>query len=288
MVNLEWYRSFIAVYQVGTASGAAQVLHITQPAVSQHLAALELALGTALFERTSRKMLPTEAGKRLYNQIAAAMETLESITTYGSFVETSPIIRLGTSQEFFHERILEKLSASDQNCYVIQLGLTKDLIAQLQAGNLDAVVATQKILHPDIEYQLLFEESFWLVGPPNINISALQIDLVSLDIWLKNQSWIAYSEELPMIRRFWRLVFGRRININPKLIIPDLRGIRQAIALGFGFSVLPDYLCKDLIANNQLTLILQPEQSVTNQIWLALRKADKQTYKTKILLELVY
>ena len=44
MVDLEWYRSFIAVYRFGTASGAAHALHLTQPGVSQHVAALEKAL----------------------------------------------------------------------------------------------------------------------------------------------------------------------------------------------------------------------------------------------------
>jgi DNA-binding transcriptional LysR family regulator len=45
MVNLEWYRSFVQVYRVGTVSKAAEMLHLTQPAVSQHIAAFEQFLG---------------------------------------------------------------------------------------------------------------------------------------------------------------------------------------------------------------------------------------------------
>ncbi|MEG4289427.1 LysR family transcriptional regulator [Microcoleus sp. D2B6] len=41
MINFEWYRSSIEVYRVRTVSGVAQVLHLTQPAVSQHVAARE-------------------------------------------------------------------------------------------------------------------------------------------------------------------------------------------------------------------------------------------------------
>ncbi|MEG4346049.1 hypothetical protein QUB70_22610 [Microcoleus sp. A003_D6] len=48
-------------------------------------------------------------------------------------------------------------------------------------------------------------------------------------------------------RRFWRAVFGRRIDVQPKLIIPDFRAIGQAVECGFGFSVLPDYLCADWV-----------------------------------------
>ena len=81
MINFEWYRSSIEVYRVGTLSGAAQVLHLTQPAVSQHVAARESALGNSLFQRTPRRMVPTEAGQRLYTQIAGAMTNSNQFRT---------------------------------------------------------------------------------------------------------------------------------------------------------------------------------------------------------------
>lgn len=289
MVSLEWYRSFIEVYRVGTVSGAARVLHLTQPAVSQHVAALESALGYPLFQRTPRRMVPTEAGKLLYNQTAAAVEQLESIPTKNATAETPLLIRLGSPQEFFAERVLCQLPQDEKILYKIQFGLAQELIEQLLEGQLDLVIATQKLVRSDTEYQPLFDESFWLVGPPALSIPVseelLQEDLTVLEQWLRKQPWIAYSEELPIIRRFWRVVFGRRIDTNPKLIIPDLRIIRQAVEHGYGFSVLPDYLCQDWVEAKRLTLILKPTKIVTNHIWLACRKSERQTYRTKLVLE---
>lgn len=82
------------------------------------------------------------------------------------------------------------------------------------------------------------------------------------------------------------MVFGRRIDVQPKLIIPDLRAIRQAVECGFGFSVLPDYLCADWVKANRLTLVLKPTQAVTNRIWLAFRKSERQLPKIKRMLEI--
>lgn len=290
MVSLEWYRSFIEVYRVGTVSGAAQVLHLTQPAVSQHLAALESALGHPLFQRTPRRMVPTEAGKRLYTQVVAAIETLESIPTKSTLTNAPQLIRIGTPQEFFSERILSQLPLDENTLYTIRFGLAADLIGQLLEGHLDTVIATQKISCSGLEYQLVFEETFWLVGPPATEIpispEVLQNDLTPLEQWLRTQPWIAYSEELPIIRRFWRVVFGRRIEVNPQLVIPDLRSIRQAIEYGFGFSVLPDYLCENWVQANRLTLILSPTKAITNHIWLAFRKSERRTQRIEQLLEL--
>lgn len=288
MVNFEWYRSFIEVYRVGTASRAAQILHITQPAVSQHIAALESALGYLLFQRSPRRMIPTEEGKRLYTQVAGAIEQLESIPTKTTALNAPQIIRIGTPQEFFIERILNQLP--HDGLYTIRFGLAQELVEQLLAGQLDAVIATQKITQSGLDYQLIFTENFWLVAPPNtvipISQEILQTDVTQLEQWLRGQVWIAYGEDLPIVRRFWRVVFGRRMDIKPRLILPDLRGIRQAIASGFGFSVLPDYLCETWIKENKLTLILKPVNAITNQIWLVTRKSDRSLQPTKLLIAL--
>lgn len=290
MVNLEWYRSFIEVYRVGTVSGAAQVLHLTQPAVSQHIAGLESALGQALFQRMPRRMLPTDEGKRLYTQVVEAIEKLESITPQLSSDEPQ-LVRMGSPQEFFAERVLNRLPQSENLLYRVQFGLAKDLIQQLLAGQLDAVIATQKVIRSELEYQLIHEEDFWLVTSPNTIIpiasDQLQADLTSLEQWLREQPLIAYGEDLPIIRRFWRVVFGRRLDTVPKLILPDLRMIRQAVTSGLGFSVLPDYLCESGITSNTLKLILKPTKAVINQIWLSYRKSERQSSKIELLLNLL-
>jgi DNA-binding transcriptional LysR family regulator len=287
MVNLEWYRSFVAIYRSGTASGAAQVLHLTQPAVSQHLAALESALGQQLFQRLPRKMLPTAEGQVLYTQVIAAIEQLESIADRS--LPASQILRLGTPPEFFADRLLPRLQQNSQ--YRITFGLAPDLVEQLLAGKLDAVIATQKIAKSDLEYQLIAEENFWLVAPPSalmpIDPAITAGSLTTLEQWLKTQPLIAYSEELPIIRRFWRMVFGRRLDIVPALVLPDLRMIRESIAAGLGFSVLPDYLCTEMVATQDLTLLLKPSAPITNQIWLTYRKSARQSRQIVLLLELL-
>jgi DNA-binding transcriptional LysR family regulator len=289
MVNLEWYRSFVAIYRSGTVSGAAQVLHLTQPAVSQHLAALESALGQQLFQRLPRKMLPTVEGQSLYTQVIAAIEQLEAIADRSLPVNTPQILRLGTPPEFFADRLLPQLSRNTQ--YRIKFGLAPDLIEQLLSGKLDAVIATQKIAKFELEYQLIAEENFWLVAPPNalmpIDPAITTRSLTTLEQWLKTQPLIAYSEELPIIRRFWRMVFGRRLDIVPTLVLPDLRMIRESISAGLGFSVLPDYLCTEMVKTKALTLLLKPSAPIANQIWLTYRKSARQSRQIVLLLELL-
>src|SRR5579863_3546806 len=58
--------AFCAVVERRSFSQAAERLGVTQPAVSLQIRALEKRLGTQLFDRSGRRVAPTEAGMRLY------------------------------------------------------------------------------------------------------------------------------------------------------------------------------------------------------------------------------
>ena len=65
--NFGWnlVRSFLGALEHGSLLGAARALGSTQPTLGRHIAELESQLGVALFERTGRGLLPTEAALRL-------------------------------------------------------------------------------------------------------------------------------------------------------------------------------------------------------------------------------
>ena len=70
-------RAMVAVADQGTVVRAAEVLHLSQPAVTRALRGLEDGLGFALFERGARGMLPTPAGRILTDRARRAFSELE-------------------------------------------------------------------------------------------------------------------------------------------------------------------------------------------------------------------
>src|SRR5690554_6983144 len=58
-------KAFLTIVDQGSFSEAAETLHLTQPAISKRLAALENQLGTKLIERGHREIRLTDAGTRL-------------------------------------------------------------------------------------------------------------------------------------------------------------------------------------------------------------------------------
>lgn len=62
-MDIKKLRTFVLVAQLGSISAAARAAKLAQPAVSQHLKALEAEFGMRLFDRRRQGVLPTEAGK---------------------------------------------------------------------------------------------------------------------------------------------------------------------------------------------------------------------------------
>ncbi len=273
MANYEWYRSFVAVYQTGTASAAAEKRFLTQPAVSQHIAALEQALKVQLFKRTPRQMEPTAPGRELYGQIIGAVEKLDEMIAFGrrQVPERHPPIRLGAPNEYFFEEGLKRLANAETHGYRVWLttGSTKSLLRRLEAGELDLIVATQKLGAERIHYLPLREERFSLVAPKQVELPKEFETLDQVELWLSQQAWISYGPELPIIRRFYQEVFGKRPALRPEYIFPDLRTVLEAVRLGLGVSVLPDYLFENTVASRQVKVLWQPEVEVVNQLYLA-------------------
>jgi len=73
---LNTLRAFDAAARHGNLSRAAEALHVTHGAVSKQIAALEAWLGTPVFERTARGLIPTEAGAVLAPVVAQAFDAL--------------------------------------------------------------------------------------------------------------------------------------------------------------------------------------------------------------------
>lgn len=82
---------------------------------------------------------------------------------------------------------------------------------------------------------------------------------------------ITYADDLPIVRRYWRHVFGARLNREAAVTVPDLRAVLAAVKAGAGFSVLPHYLCLTDMAGGSLTLLHETDDPPINTSYLVQR-----------------
>ena len=100
-INLKGLECFMAIMETGSATAAAQRLGLSQPAVSQHLAALEARVGLKLFRRKRGKLEATREALALLPEIDRAMQNLERITSIVKSLKSARhnVILIGTSTQ---------------------------------------------------------------------------------------------------------------------------------------------------------------------------------------------
>ena len=286
MVNLEWYRTFKAVYKSGTLTGAAEVLFISQPGVSLHLSSLENYVGYKLFDRTGRKMVPTERGKVLYNFIIEALTKLEEAEKnfQRSTEKHTPTISIGMCFETF-QITLEPYIATLPFNVIIMFGEYPEMVENLEKGILDIIITPQMVPRNTIEYQPFSSETIVLVGGNDTDVAAFeavvqQEDLTAVENWLKGQKWYGTTGDMEHLRRFWQLNFNKYPDFRPNYIVPNLNSIVRCLTSGIGLSVVPDFLCRKEIENGSIQLVWEGSPKLENTLYFATRK--KTIYEDEI------
>jgi DNA-binding transcriptional LysR family regulator len=273
-VSLELLRTFLAVHRVGTITGAAELLGLAQPTVTAQLRTLEQAVGRPLFDRLPRGVLPTPAGDELARRVAEPLDRLDAVLANETAAYRRTVY-LGGPAEILGERVLPALAGlvADGLDLRVSLGLPEQLLDELTAGRLDLVVASVRPRRRALVVDPFYDEEFALVAAPSW---AERITTPATPDALRSVPLVAYGEEAPILRRYWRTVFDTRLTRAPSLVVADLRGVLSAVLAGAGASVLPTYLCRAALAAGTLRLLHEPPVPPLNTLFLATRSSPPE------------
>ncbi|WP_235038465.1 LysR family transcriptional regulator [Kibdelosporangium aridum] len=272
VANLDLLVTFLEIHRSGSLTAAAARRGLTQPAVSGQLAKLEQDLGTPLFVRSGRGVVPTAYADDLAARVGPHLDQLA--------VELSPgpgysgTVRLAGPAELMAARIMPTVAPLTARGLRLQvtLGLAEDLLAALHDDQLDIVVSAVRPKRKGLVTTTFVDEEFILVGPPplarTINVDRLADDPVKA---LAHLPLVAYDENLPIIRRYWRSEFGRRPPNATSITVPDLRAVLAAVIAGAGVSVLPRYIAEPALTAGSVEILHQAQVQPLNTAFLVTR-----------------
>lgn len=269
MRDLALWRTFLAVHRSGSVSAAARTLGIAQSSVTTQLQALERIIGEPLFVRHPRGVLPTPRADDLAARLSGPLDALALAVGAPSPAE-APTVRIGGAGEFI-ERVAAPALApmiAEGRRIAVTSALADELLDQLRAGSLDLVVAAVRPKGRSLPIAALVDEEFVLVAAPSLGLSPSS-ELAPDD--LDAVPLLAYAHDVPILRRYWRHVFGLRLERGPALIVPDLRALAAAAVAGAGATVLPTYLIAEELADGRLVVLRDTDDPPINTLYLVRR-----------------
>lgn len=239
-------KAFVAINDNQSFTLAAEQLHITQPAISKRINALESQLDTQLFDRIGRDIRLTEAGKQL---LPIALRILDDLNEAKRSIKAlnegvTGELSLGISHHIGLHRlppVLKKFSKAYPEVHLdIEFMDSEEAYHAVLHGQLDIGVIT---LEPDAQTHNkgLFRETIWL--------DQLKV-IVAKDHELAKEKTISltrlnqYNAILPGLNTYTGQIVANLFKEN-HLILPTsmstnyLETIKMMVEIGLGWSVLP-------------------------------------------------
>ncbi|AXR00284.1 LysR family transcriptional regulator [Pseudoalteromonas piscicida] len=273
MSHLTQLKTFVEVYRCKNITKAAANLGMSQPAVTAHIQTMEAVVGKALFERQARGVKPTPTAHDLALQVSGHIDILEQKITsirarsnavFGTLNIAGPAEYLSFVSG---PQIANLLQAGNINV-VLHIGNKINIFDALINDTADIAIAASAPDPTTFDYLVLDKEQLWLVMN-RLEGREIQDSDITADL-LSSYNVVTYDQDLPLVRQYFDRVFNASCNSNVIAICPDIRAIANIIRSGIGYSVLPDYLCRNLIKAGELIQLgpVGPE----NNIYLVWKK----------------
>jgi LysR family transcriptional regulator, transcriptional activator of nhaA len=254
-LNLHHLRLFRAIASDGTLTGAARGLHLSQSALSTQLRALEASLGQDLFERRSRGLILTEAGRIALDHAEAIFRTVDDLTaTLRETGRTRRALRVGalaTLSRNFQMQFLGPLIGRPDVEVVLRSGSQDELLRGLAGLALDVVLTNLAPTRDAASAWLVHridEQPIGLIGTP----ARLGPTHGSLRELLATQPLIVPTRETSLRAAFDGLV--ARLRVVPSLAaeVDDMAMIRLLARADAGLAVIPPIVVRDELQTGTL------------------------------------
>lgn len=266
--QLQYFR---AVAEQRNFGRAAQVCHVSQPALSVQIKALEEAMGGPLFERQARDILLTPLGRDILDradQVLKAADRLDRFARDHSGGHRSLSIgMIPTVAPYLLPGVLAGLRSGDVSLRVqIREARTERLLTMLRGGEIDAAVMALPAGGADLHEEPLFEDRFLLAGSQTrlsrltVSPEALRpLDLQAAQLMLLEDGHCLTDQALEVCGRDRT---SGQINMGAS----SLATLSRLVAEGFGLTLIPELAAKaeaDAVPGLRLLRFAAPQPART-------------------------
>ncbi len=276
-MELYQLRGFAAVAELGHLTRAAEKLHLSQPALSAQIKALEDELGVTLFERSASGMALTAAGKRLLPEANRVLSDAGSLHAIARTIqgEVAGHVRVGTLSDPEFIRLADLLAQATERFPLIEIELHHEVsgaaFEKVRDGALDASFYYGDLVHPAVAAIALREIAYRVAAP------AAWRDKVEHAAWADVAAlpWLM----APTISTHHVLatrLFSERGSAPATLIEADNEMvIRSLVASGLGVALVREDLAQEGEAAGELVIWPDARLATTLQFIYASEKRDE-------------
>lgn len=225
---------------------AARKASLTQSAMTRQIAGMETALGVSLFERTTRSVSLTDAGKLLYERAARILSevssTLEDLQH--DFGLGPKLVSVGVSRSIAFSYLPGFLFKFQRDQPHVQVNLAQEssarLLEMVDERALDvAIVSSSARIPRGLEIVHRFRDDFTVITPAKDPIQANRVKPKGLVKLLHGRRWLLLRRDSVTGRQLHRWLESHSCQVEPAMEVDNFDLIVNMVSLGLGVSIVP-------------------------------------------------
>ena len=276
----------LTVAQEQSFSRAAQVLHRTQPAVSQAIRRLELELGEPLFDRSSKDGTLTAAGRVLHEFAQQMLNLRQGAHTALRELKDLQRGKLALSANEYTVMyllpILPVFRARHPHIKVeVKRSLASRIPSQILDRDVEIGVVSYKPGDSAIASVAVLTDELVLVVAPDHPLARKEV--VSIRE-LGAESFIAHNVPSPYREKVVRTFEKYKTPLNISIEMPTLEAIKRLVEQGMGVALIPRLATQAELAGKQLMALTVKEMRSERAINLIYRKGATLSHAAKAFL----
>lgn len=286
-MDLFQLETFLAVAQTGSFSGAAKVVHRTQPAVSQLVRKLEEDLGEPLFDRSSRDGRLTDAG-RVLQEYAQKMlnlrrEAQASIEELRQFQRGTLVLAANEFTSLYLLRVLEEFRRYSPMIKVaVQRALASSIAAQVADHTVELGVLSFRPEHPLLQSVVVFRDELVLVVPPKHPLAgAPSVSIRQLGA----ESFVAHNVVSPYRLKVLDAFKRHKTPLNMDVEMPTIEAITRFVASGNGVALVPRISVEPELQRGELISVPVKELHLDRKLRIIYRKGGNLSHAGRAFLK---
>ena len=294
-MELAELEAFITIAELGTFTGAARVLHVSQPAISRRIDLLEHELGSSLFQRDRSGARLTDAGETLLPFAAAVLASVrdgkaavEGLRQDGAGTTTLALVGTLASTS-----LVERLAVFRDTRPAVKLMLrtqTSDGVTHLvQRG--DASIGLRYFAAPAMSLESTHVWSERMVVVSSSSTRLVTAARVRVDD-LNDVPWVTYpvgagSSGEPFARAMERHLVRIGVPDAERIEIDSLTAQKRMIEVDFGIGLLPESAVAEETRAGSLRIVDLPELDASAPVFLVRRRGGYESPATRALVDVL-
>lgn len=282
-MELRQLRGFAAVVEYGTVSAAAAALHISQPPLTTQIHLLERELKTPLFDRSTRRMQLTEAGRLLYGRARAVLDLCEDMQDELSEFLTggTGTLRIGAVSSVIDTLVLPWITIFHQEYPGIRFDLcegnTFELLDAMRFQKVELAFVRRPFSAQELDCIPILQDQLCAAGLPVMLSKIPEADLAGLS----SVPLLAYHRWESIIRS----AFSEQ-GLHPQFfcVADDARTIISLAKKGVGIGIMP---VSALRCETTLSTMMLENPAFVSELCAVTRRGGYLTAAARQFLELV-